>query len=154
MNLSNIVVGLISGALFGSGMIVSGMADPEVVLAFLDVTGQWNPSLIFVMGGALMVFTPFYHLVIKKRTAAIDGAKFNWPVKPKIDSTLLTGSVIFGVGWGIAGICPGPAVSSISGGSNVILVFVLSMLVGITLAKQYLSGRLPLPFVGARKQNE
>ncbi|MEZ9230269.1 DUF6691 family protein [Vibrio amylolyticus] len=134
---SNIVIGLAAGILFGAGMIISGMADPEVVLAFLDVTGNWDPSLIFVMGGALMVFTPMYHLVIKKRTHSIDGTEYDWPTKPKVDKRLVFGSVLFGIGWGIAGICPGPAITSLSGGSSIIITFVIAMLAGTALANLY-----------------
>ncbi|TYK67476.1 YeeE/YedE family protein [Colwellia echini] len=148
-----IIVGLISGLLFGSGMIISGMVNPDKVIGFLDITGNWDPSLVFVMGGALIVFAPFYHLVIKKRKRAISGDKFTIPTNNTIDGTLLSGAVIFGMGWGLAGFCPGPAVASISGGSNVILAFILSMLIGIVIANQYLSGRLPLPIVGYRKES-
>ncbi|WP_295891045.1 YeeE/YedE family protein [uncultured Vibrio sp.] len=135
--LSNGVVSLVSGVLFGAGMIVSGMADPSVVLAFLDVTGDWDPSLIFVMGGALAVFAPVYHIVIKKRKKAVNGTEYNWPKSPKVDRKLVTGSIIFGIGWGIAGICPGPAVSSLSGGSTIIITFVLCMLAGMAMANIY-----------------
>ncbi|MCK6263635.1 YeeE/YedE family protein [Vibrio sp. ZSDE26] len=152
--LIGIIAGLVSGLLFGAGMIISGMADPKVVTAFLDLTGEWDPSLIFVMGGALLVFTPCYHLIIKKRQRALSGNTFQWPSNTKVDSTLIAGSVIFGLGWGISGICPGPAMSSIGGGSSTILAFVLSMLVGIVHANQYLLGRFPLPFVGYRKTRE
>ncbi|WP_047044532.1 YeeE/YedE family protein [Vibrio mexicanus] len=130
---------LVSGLLFGAGMVVSGMADPHKVLAFLDITGQWDPSLMFVMGGALLIFAPFYHLVIKKRGHALNGDDINLPATNKVESTLVTGSMIFGLGWGIAGICPGPAVSSLSGGSSTIVIFLVSMLLGIALAKRYLA---------------
>lgn len=130
---------LVSGLLFGTGMVVSGMADPQKVLAFLDITGQWDPSLMFVMGGALLIFGPFYHLVIKTRKQALNGDDINLPATNKVDSTLVTGSMIFGLGWGIAGICPGPAVSSLSGGSSTIVIFLVSMLLGIALAKRYLA---------------
>ncbi|MGC9402104.1 YeeE/YedE family protein [Vibrio genomosp. F10] len=136
------IVGLISGLLFGAGMVISGMADPEVVTAFLDLTGDWDPSLAFVMGGALFVFTPCYHLIIKKRTSAINGSQFSLPQKKNLDGNLIVGASIFGLGWGLSGICPGPAMSSIAGGSNIILAFVLSMLVGFVLGSQHLAGRL------------
>lgn len=149
-----IVIGMISGLLFGAGMIVSGMADPDVVTAFLDFSGDWDPSLAFVMGGALLVFAPCYHLIIKRRKTAISGDEFKWPENTKIDKTLVSGAMIFGVGWGIAGFCPGPVISSVGSGSNIILAFILSMLVGIVHANQYLAGRFPLPFVGYRKVGE
>jgi len=96
------------------------------------------------MGGALAVFTPIYHFVIKKRAYAINGDKFTCPSNTKVDDTLISGALIFGAGWGLAGFCPGPAITSISSGSNIILAFILSMVVGIILAKQYQQGRLPL----------
>ena len=147
-----IIIGLISGLLFGAGLIVSGLADPAKVTAFLNVTGSWDPSLAFVMGGALAVFTPFYHLVIKKRSHAINGEKFSWTKNNKVDGTLISGAAIFGAGWGLAGFCPGPAMASLGGGSLIVFVFMLSMLLGLTLARQYLQGNLPLPFVGRRKK--
>lgn len=149
---TRILIGFISGALFGAGMIISGMVDPTKVISFLNITGDWDPSLIFVMGGALAVFTPIYHLVIKKRKTAISGDDFTWTTNNKVDGTLIWGAIIFGAGWGLAGFCPGPAMASIGGGTNIILAFVLSMLVGIVHANQYLAGRFPLPFVGYRKQ--
>ncbi|ABM05316.1 hypothetical protein DUF395, YeeE/YedE [Psychromonas ingrahamii 37] len=146
-----ISVALVAGLLFGMGMIISEMVNPAKVLGFLNITGNWDPSLAFVMGGALAVFTPIYHFVIKKRAVAINGDKLSWTSNTKIDGTLISGSLIFGAGWGLAGFCPGPAITSIASGSNIVLAFILSMIVGIILAKQYQQGRLPLPFVGYRK---
>ncbi|MCG6200117.1 YeeE/YedE family protein [Psychromonas antarctica] len=145
-----VIIALISGILFGAGMIISAMVDPTKVIAFLNVTGNWDPSLAFVMGGALAVFTPCYHLLIKKRSHALNGDKFSWTSNTKIDRTLLSGAAIFGAGWGLAGFCPGPAMASIGGGSTTIFIFIISMLIGIVLAKQYLQGRLP--FIGRRKK--
>lgn len=146
-----IVIGMISGALFGAGMIVSNMVDPSKVIGFLDITGNWDPSLAFVIGGALAVFIPIYHLVIKKRSHAISGDKFSWPSNTKVDGTLVFGAIVFGTGWGLAGFCPGPALTSVGGGTNLILAFILSMIVGMVHAQQYLLGRFPLPFTGYRK---
>ncbi len=146
-----VLVGFISGILFGMGMIISGMSDPKVVIAFLDMTGEWDPSLAFVMGGGLGVFVPFYHFLIKPRKQAINGDEFKVPANQQIDRTLISGAAIFGVGWGLSGICPGPAVASIGGGSNTIFAFILCMLAGMVFANQYLAGRLPLPFVGYRQ---
>lgn len=148
---SKIMIALISGALFGTGMIISNMVNPSKVIAFLDITGDWDPSLALVMGGALAVFTPIYHFVIKKRSKAINGDTFSWTSNTTIDSSLISGAIIFGAGWGLAGFCPGPALTSIGSGSNIILAFILSMIVGMVHAKQYLLGRFPLPFVGYRK---
>ena len=149
--ITRIIIGMISGALFGTGMIISNMVAPAKVIGFLDVTGNWDPSLAFVMGGALAVFIPIYHLLIKKRSHAVDGERFSWTSNTKVDLTLISGAVIFGAGWGLAGFCPGPAVTSIGSGSNIILAFILSMIVGMVHAKQYLLGRFPLPIVGYRK---
>ncbi len=132
------VIALISGILFGCGMIISQMVDPQKVLNFLNISGNWDPSLALVMGGALAVFTPSYHLLIKKRSQALNGDKFSWAEKTQIDAKLITGAAIFGAGWGLAGICPGPALSSLGGGSVTVVVFVLSMLGGMTLAKCYM----------------
>ncbi|MFT6927888.1 MAG: putative membrane protein YedE/YeeE [Psychromonas sp.] len=144
-------VSLLAGLLFGMGMIISGMVNPAKVIGFLNISGNWDPSLAFVMGGALAVFTPIYHFVIKKRSAAINGDKFSWTSNTKIDGSLISGALIFGAGWGLAGFCPGPAITSIASGSNIVLAFILSMIVGMVLAKQYQQGRLPLPFFGYRK---
>ncbi len=147
-----VIIALISGILFGAGMIISGMVSPTKVIGFLNITGNWDPSLAFVMGGALAVFTPFYHLLIKKRSHAINGEKFSCTSNTKIDGQLISGAAIFGAGWGVAGFCPGPAMASLAGGSLTIFIFILSMLAGIIFAKQYLQGRLPLPFMGQRKK--
>jgi len=136
-----LLTGAISGILFGSGMIISGMVDPNKVIAFLDIFGEWDPSLAFVMGGALLVFTPIYHCLIKPRKQAINGDAFAYTNNQKVDRKLLLGATIFGAGWGLAGFCPGPVVSSIAGGSEVILTFMLSLLVGMVIANQYLAGR-------------
>lgn len=140
-----IMVAGISGVLFGSGMTISGMVDPHNVIAFLDIFGDWDPSLAFVMGGALLVFSPFYHLVIKKRKTAINGEAFSYPSNNKIDGTLLSGAVIFGAGWGLAGMCPGPAITNIASGSGTVLAFVISMTIGMVAANKYIAGRCTLP---------
>ena len=132
-----VLVVLISGILFGSGMIISGMTDPTKVIGFLDITGNWDPSLAFVMGGALGVFAPVYHLVIKKRSHAINGEKFAWNGKTTIDRKLILGAIIFGAGWGLAGFCPGPAISNIGSGSETVFIFVACMLIGIIVAKRF-----------------
>ena len=149
--LFRIFIGLLSGLFFGAGMVISGMVDPVKVIGFLNITANWDPSLAFVMGGALLVFTPFYHLVIKKREHAISGDKFNSTSNTTIDGTLISGAALFGIGWGLAGFCPGPVITSVGGGSYIILVFIVSMLIGMAYVNQYLAGRLPMPFVGYRK---
>lgn len=127
---------LLSGLLFGLGMALSGMIDPAKVIAFLDITGQWDPSLAFVMGGALLVFLPSYFLLIKPRKESLSGESYCLPVNQDIDWKLLIGAAIFGLGWGIAGICPGPAVASLFYGNAAIPLFLISMFVGSQLAKR------------------
>lgn len=135
------LIALFSGVLFGMGMMVSGMVDPVNVLGFLDLAGEWDPSLAFVMGGALLVFAPAYLLIIRKRPQPVCEQMFHQSKKKDIDSRLIAGSVLFGLGWGIAGICPGPALTSLSGGSFEMLVFVVSMILGIVLSTIWASKR-------------
>ncbi|CAE6939965.1 DUF6691 family protein [Vibrio alginolyticus] len=132
---------LVSGILFGMGMAVSGMIDPAKVIGFLDVAGSWDPSLAFVMGGALAVFLPSYFLIIKPRKQSVSGAEMCTPTNTKIDSRLLSGAAIFGLGWGLAGICPGPAVASLSYGNITIVLFFVAMLAGSLLTKVVMSSR-------------
>ncbi len=129
-----LIIALISGLLFGLGMMISGMVIPENVISFLDITGAWNPDLAFVMGSALLVFAPVYLLVIKPRNKPVLTDDFHISTKNHIDSKLIGGAIIFGIGWGIAGICPGPAITSLSGLNYNIIVFVLSMFAGIKMA--------------------
>ncbi|CAM4138168.1 YeeE/YedE family protein [Vibrio neonatus] len=124
------IVSLIAGVLFGLGMAVSGMVDPVKVIGFLDVAGNWDPSLAFVMGGALSVFLPVYLLVIKKREKSVLGLSFSLATNNAIDKRLLTGASIFGVGWGLVGICPGPVISSLGSGNIQAVLFVVAMLTG------------------------
>jgi len=131
------VVALISGGMFGSGMIISEMVNPNKVIAFLDISGNWDPSLAFVMIGAIATFAPFYHFIIKKRKQALNGETFSWAKNKKIDPTLISGAIIFGIGWGLVGLCPGPAVTNIASGGPVIALFIFSMLIGMGLAKWY-----------------
>ncbi len=127
----SLFVALLSGVLFGAGMNVSGMVDPANIFAFLDITGEWDPSLAFVMGGALLVFAPFYHFIIKPRSKTVDGNAFSLPTNTKIDHKLILGASIFGLGWGIGGICPGPAVASLGEGSITIILFIATMMIGM-----------------------
>ncbi|ANW27289.1 transporter [Vibrio coralliilyticus] len=126
---------LLSGLLFGIGMALSGMTNPENVIGFLDVTGAWNPSLVFVMGGALLVFAPAYHFLIKSQAKALSGDVLSLPTKVQLDGKLISGAALFGVGWGLAGICPGPAITSLAFGNLDIAIFIASMVSGSLLAK-------------------
>lgn len=124
----------LSGVLFGIGMGISGMIDPNKVIGFLDIAGAWDPSLAFVMGGALAVFMPSYFLIIKPRKQAVTGEAFCTPTNNCIDARLLSGAAIFGIGWGLVGICPGPAVASLAMGNIEIVIFIAAMLIGSLLA--------------------
>jgi uncharacterized protein len=124
------VVALVSGLLFAIGLGLAGMTNPHKVLNFLDVFGDWDPSLALVMGGAILVYAPVYRR-LKGEAAPKFGDRFHWPSKTDIDSKLVVGSVLFGIGWGIAGFCPGPAVVAASSGSGLVLAFFAAMLVGM-----------------------
>lgn len=118
------------GLVFGLGLIISGMTDPTKVLGFLDLAGLWDPSLAFVMGGAILVGV-FAFAVARKRTTSVLGGAMQLPTARHIDRRLVLGSLLFGAGWGIAGFCPGPAIVSLGAGEPKALVFVLAMLAGM-----------------------
>ena len=124
--LTEFVVGL----LFGLGLMLSGMTDPGKVIGFLDLFGAWDPSLAFVMGGAILVGF-FAFTFAKKRTTTLLGGVLRFPTNMDIDKKLVVGSLMFGAGWGLAGFCPGPAMVSMADGQPKALVFVLAMLVGM-----------------------
>jgi uncharacterized protein len=120
---------LFAGILFGSGLLLSRMCDPQRVLAFLDVAGRWNPALAFTMGGAIIVAAPAF-LYVRRRHVDLLGTHTILPDRFKIDPRLVAGSVIFGIGWGLSGICPGPALLLLPGGTVPPAVFVCSMIAG------------------------
>ena len=130
-----ILASLIAGLIFGIGLIISGMANPLKVQNFLDIFGTWDPSLAFVMGGAIAVTLPGYFLLRTKTQRPLFAEKFQWPTRTDIDARLLIGAATFGVGWGIGGFCPGPALTALSTGAMSTLVFVLAMLAGLFAAK-------------------
>ena len=125
---------LIAGLIFGTGLILSGMANPIKVQNFLDFFGSWDPSLALVMGGAILVTMPGFWLVQKRKTPFFNNV-FHLPTKTDFDFRLLAGATIFGVGWGLGGFCPGPAVTSLSLAAKGTLVFVPAMLIGMAAAK-------------------
>ena len=127
-NLSEYLIGV----LFGLGLIISGMTNPAKILAFLDIAGAWDPSLIFVMGGAVLVGLIAFYLA-KNRTQSFLGGAMHIPTRRDIDRPLIIGSAMFGVGWGLAGFCPGPALVSLGSGELKALVFVVAMLGGMLL---------------------
>jgi uncharacterized membrane protein YedE/YeeE len=126
------LVSLIAGTLFGLGLSLGGMVDPARVRGFLDVTGDWDPSLAFVLLGAVIVATIGYRVSLKLSRPLLD-ARFHLPTKTSIDAPLILGSAIFGIGWGLAGFCPGPAVASLTLGLAPPVLFVLAMLGGMFL---------------------
>ena len=118
------------GLLFGVGLLLSGMTDPGKVIGFLDLAGAWDPSLVLVMGGAVLVGV-FAFWTARKRTASFLGTPLRLPETGSIDRRLVAGSLLFGVGWGLAGFCPGPALVSLGAGQPKAAVFVLAMLAGM-----------------------
>lgn len=133
------LVNLGLGLLFGVSLIVSGMADPAKVLNFLDLFGTWDPSLAFVMGGAVVVAFFGYRLVLKRR-APIVGDRFHLPTRKDIDSRIIVGPAIFGIGWGLGGFCPGPALTAIGLGATGTLAFIPAMILGMWAARLMAQG--------------
>ncbi len=123
------ITALFSGIVFGFGLNLSQMVNPEKVLAFLDITGNWDPSLALVMAGALAVALPLYSITLK-RTAPLLAEKFELPVKQQLDKSLLLGATLFGCGWGLAGYCPGPALAAMLINWQEAIPFVIAMAVG------------------------
>jgi uncharacterized protein len=127
---------LLCGMVFGLGIAISGMANPAKVLNFFDIAGTWDPSLIFVMGGALVTAFIGYTIVFASRPAPVFEEVYSLPNKTGIDLPLIGGSALFGVGWGIAGFCPGGAIPALGFGGVETLVFIASMSVGILGARR------------------
>ena len=125
-----LLVSLLTGLVFGIGLIVSGMADPAKVLGFLDLAGAWDPSLAFVMAGAIVVSAVAF-AIARRRTVSLLGAEMKLPTARQIDRRLVLGSVAFGIGWGVAGFCPGPGLVALGMGETKAAVFVAAMLVGM-----------------------
>lgn len=126
--LSSFIVGLI----FGVGLILAGMTDPSKVIGFLDLAGAWDPSLAFVMGGAIAVGVVAFRFA-RRRTASFLGGAIRMPTKSDIDRRLVIGSLLFGVGWGMGGFCPGPGITAIGTGNPKAVIFVVAMVAGMAL---------------------
>lgn len=126
---ARIVAALVSGALFGLGLAISGMTDRFVILGFLDLSGDFNPQLAFVLAGAVAVTAVAFRLVLRMPQPALS-AEFRLPPSETIDWRLLLGSAIFGIGWGLVGFCPGPALAGLGGGLRDAMIFVPAMLAG------------------------
>jgi uncharacterized membrane protein YedE/YeeE len=129
-----LVTAFAAGLVFAAGLGISGMGRPAKVLAFLDVTGAWDPSLAFVMAGAIGVHMGFALRARRGKTPLLTSA-FVWPRRQSIDASLLLGSVVFGVGWGLAGYCPGPAVMAVASGNRATLAFFGAMCLGMLLVR-------------------
>lgn len=128
------VVSLISGIIFGLGLAISAMINPDKVLGFLNVFGKWDPSLIFVMIGALLISVPAFTF-IKNKNKPICEDSFSLPTKTNIDKKLIIGSLIFGIGWGLVGLCPGPAIAAVALFNTNVIIFLVSMIIGFVLQK-------------------
>lgn len=126
----NLLSAFAAGLVFGVGLILSGMTDPGKVIGFLDIAGRWDPSLAFVMGGAILVGF-FAFRVAARRTRNFFGGAMHLPQRRDIDNRLVAGSLLFGIGWGLAGFCPGPALVSFGSGQEKAAIFVAAMLGGM-----------------------
>jgi uncharacterized protein len=129
------------GTLFGFGLSLSGMLDPARVQGFLDVFGAWDPSLMFVLGGAVLVAMAGMMLV-RKMAKPVLAETFDLPTKTRIDTPLVLGSAIFGIGWGLGGFCPGPAIASLSMGYGTVAIFIVAMVVGMLLHDRFVAGKI------------
>ena len=131
---ARIVIAALCGLVFGIGLVLSGMTDTRIVLGFLDISGDWNPALLMVMVGALAVATPGFWLV-QKRARPLLAERFHTPEKTNIDAKLMIGAVLFGIGWGLYGYCPGPALASLATFDWQPVLFVAAMGVGMLVEK-------------------
>ena len=134
-------VNFLAGLIFGLGLLISGMANPAKVQNFLDLAGTFDPSLIFVMAGAVVVTFIGYRLVLRERPILAD--RFYLPAASIIDGRLILGAALFGIGWGLSGFCPGPAIVSLPLLAKGTLIFVPAMLAGIGVARLRMQGKTP-----------
>ncbi|MBO6638420.1 MAG: YeeE/YedE family protein [Roseitalea sp.] len=140
-----IVSALLIGAIFGLGIAISGMANPAKVINFFDVAGTWDPSLIFVMGGALVTTAIGYRIVFGTRARPLFAQTYSLPTRTDLDARLIGGSALFGVGWGMSGFCPGGAIPALGLGEPAVPVFVIAMAAGIILARTALNALIDKP---------
>ena len=130
--MSTVIASFLCGLVFGFGLLISGMTDPMKVLGFLDILGRWDPTLAFVMVGALAVSGVGFAFV-RRRSAPLLASQTLWPTRTQIDAPLVAGSILFGIGWGLVGLCPGPALENVATLSPRVIVFVVAMTVGMIL---------------------
>ena len=128
------IISLTCGIIFGIGLVISGMTNPSKVISFLSITYNWDASLIFVMGGAIIVTAPLFYLLRNNKNSLL-GNEFSFPKKTGINLKLIFGSILFGTGWGLVGLCPGPSVSSIAMFNHLTLLFLLAIVLGILFNK-------------------
>jgi uncharacterized protein len=124
------------GVIFALGLAVSQMINPARVIGFLDVAGHWDPTLLLVMVGALIVTVPIFPVILR-RPKPLLAAQFSLPTKTRLDKPLVLGAVVFGVGWGLAGFCPGPALAALASGSPGVILFVVAMVLGQWLVSRF-----------------
>lgn len=129
------IISFTVGLIFALGLGISGMTKVHVVKGFLDVFGDWNPALVGVMVGAILIHSFLFYFIIKKRKSPLLDSKFYLPTRKDLNGRLIVGSAIFGLGWGWAGICPGPGIVAMTSGNLNIIIFVISMLAGMIMFK-------------------
>ena len=132
---------LMSGLVFGFGLVISGMTQPAKILGFLDIFGVWDPTLAFVMGAALAVSLPGFYLA-RRRERPLLTARFRWPTRSEIDAPLIGGATLFGIGWGLVGLCPGPAIVNLATFLPQIIGFVVAMGAGMLALDRWRGGRV------------
>lgn len=137
-----VLFSLVAGLLFGAGLAISDMINPARVLNFFDIAGTWDPTLMFVMAGALVTTAIGYRLAFA-RSKPLAGASFYLPTLKKIDMPLIGGAAVFGIGWGIAGFCPGPALAALVSLQPKVWVFIPALAVGMVVAKSWQNSRSP-----------
>ena len=137
--MKNLIVPLASGIVFGIGLVIAGMTNPAKVMGFLNIFGNWDPSLIFVMAGAIIVSMPAFLLFSKKMSAPLFNQQegFNQKLKKNIDKPLIFGSTIFGIGWALVGFCPGPAISALTQVDGNVFMFFIAMSIGMLIKKSF-----------------
>ena len=128
------IFSFLSGLIFGIGLTVAGMVNPAKVIAFLNILGNWDPSLVFVMVGAIIISAPFFY-ILKNKKKPLFNSSFQIPSRTNIDRNLIIGSSLFGIGWGMVGLCPGPAVASIAFFQPLSILFVIAIMSGFYLCK-------------------
>jgi uncharacterized membrane protein YedE/YeeE len=127
-----VLASFICGLIFGIGLLISGMTQPAKVLGFLDIFGRWDPTLVFVMAAAVAVSGIGFALARQRRRPVL-AARYLWPIRSDIDQPLVVGSVLFGIGWGLVGLCPGPALVNLAGLTPDVMVFALAMAAGMII---------------------